>query len=1539
MVIKTRSTKIRVMAMLMAIFIFVGVVPINSLAETPEKVTITFTVTDNEGQPVNGALISYSITAKDAESFGAQGAVSATANTNVATVEITDPTVLALFENGATVTATSIGNYFTGSATVEFASGEDSKDIAISLTEEETATFTFNVSEGGSVLQGITFKYKVSLDSGSTWSEETETPVSDSTGKIALDISKKALDDGTVKIQYSREENEYYAAVTSKEIAVSSSKLSEDVALTAKYYTVSMDTVPSNGKVAINGSEVKYTTKSFTVKAGSDVLIAVDPNNNYNVAAFTVGDVNVGTDKDSYTISAINADTKVVVQFSQYDPATMSYSVDYDDADVVTEYAGDKVNGTAPVYVMASNTASITITPTGYLGIRSSGGWSNSWKPNLQSSVNNKVQEIYYKENKSNGFPKAFETLVPVVVVDNDAPTISSNTPGVLYGNSTDGVALSLTASDLSENGDYTYSGFNSDCVKAYYTKDGVYDSEEPDKLEEFSIDLTVKSNGDVESKEGETISFEDISFNDTGIYDLYATVTDRAGRESQSIWHIIIDDTRPKVEVAFEPTFDPIGSSLYLYNNATGIDKVTATIKITDKYFDSDKATKAVKLSAMVKGATLDSAELPTLSSWSDEGDTHTATLTISKQAIYKLNIEEYFNLCGIGADGYSQDFIFDTEAPTGQLKISDKNIEKPEGETIFEKIFNTIGNFFKDIFGISEDETLVAEVLTGESNLSDNVSSSGAIEISYYVANDLSKDYMLSTGNTAPENTVFIDEETWTSEKPELDADGKYIVFARIKDEAGNITYLDSEGIVVDTTPPAPDGEVTAPVITVKPDQEKDYYNGNVNLDVSVIDPIVNDVYSGISSISYEIYNMGEQTESNETYFKYDGDLSKDSVIQAYNENINGYKQIEVNAADNNSNDVAIVVTAIDNAGNVSEAFEKIVAIDTKAPAINVSYDNNSATNGKYYNETRVATVTVTERNFDPDNTVITIKNSDGVMPTISDWKMIKDGTGNKDDREYSATITYFADGDYTFDIKAKDLAGNEATEITYEGSNPTEFTIDKTLPVVSVAYNNNNASNQKYFNATRTATVTVKEHNFDVDRVEFTQTAKLNGSSIGIPTATWTHNGDTHTATIKYTADGDYTFDVAMTDAANNKAAAANYGSSVAGKEFTIDTKIENPVITGVSNGVAYKDEVVPVITIDDVNLADVDIELIRSVKGKTENVTAQFIKNATFGDQGGSVTNDTFEKIQDNDGIYTLTVKMTDKAGNTSSESVRFTVNRFGSVYELGDYTKDLQNAYVQKVTNKLIITEYNPSPLEEGSLKIKVTRDGNPIKNLKFTTSPTINDLVAPGESGWYQYEYALDPANFAEDGVYTIIISSKDIAGNTPETTNYDDCEMTFSVDTVAPEFTSIKGLEKAIVNASKLDVEFEVFDAIGIAKVEVYVDGEKVAVFEKEKIDDVINFVSQFTIGEGTKQKVQLVAYDFAGNKADTDLFGTKDADGNVIDPGYKFNKTVTVSTNFFVRWYANKPLFWGTIALIVAGSTGIIVAAKKKKDEEENK
>lgn len=766
---------------------------------------------------------------------------------------------------------------------------------------------------------------------------------------------------------------------------------------------------------------------------------------------------------------------------------------------------------------------------------------------------------------------------------------------------------------------------------------------------------------------------------------------------------------------------------------------------------------------------------------------------------------------------------------------------------------------------------------------------------------------------------------------------------------------------------------------------------YNKDISFGVKVTD-----TYSGIKEVSYTIIE-GKETIKKTVSIKNDGTF-KDDVNEGWEIANSDKKDKDFNlvtemtntiAVSGNYNDMVLLIELTDRAGNKSYDYY-MFGIDKTAPTITVTYDNNDADTqsgtGSYFKADRTATVLVQERNFNTENVKFTIKNAEGEAPKVVDKGIVtKDTDGNGDGNVYKYVIAYSNEGVYSFDVEYTDRATNKAS-VDYKNSvAPKAFILDKTFPTITVSYDNNEAQNEKFFKAHRTATITIVEHNFDVNRVVITQTSALSGNAITNPSVSWINSGNTHTATINYNNDGDYTFDITMTDKAGNKEANVNYGSSVAAKDFTIDTTYSDIVkvdgiadkgVLGLVNGEIDADANIN-ITINDVNLDNYNIKLTRSrvlVTGESDetedasqeniidnpetqaengiDVTSKYVSNASGSANATAVIS--IPKRDDgvkNDGLYTLTIEAKDKAGNaydTNANIITFSVNRFGSVFTFSNDLYKLINdndGYTQSVaSNDLTVYEYNATAISDETVEVIANNES---KTLNENADYTVNTENQQDAGSWSKNTYKIKPENFKNDGVYTLRLSSQDAASITSQTVDYDVCSATFRVDSTPADIISVNystEVEKMLIGdtasakTDKLTINFTVEDLIRLEKIEVFVNDMEnpldTYTYGKD-FDDANTFDGgQFVIDDGgaKTQNFKIVVTDKAGNVIDT-------SNKEQYKPGYVFFDQLVVSQNAFVQFYANKVWFFGSIAgvALLTGFIIFIVVKKRKKDDEE--
>lgn len=752
-------------------------------------------------------------------------------------------------------------------------------------------------------------------------------------------------------------------------------------------------------------------------------------------------------------------------------------------------------------------------------------------------------------------------------------------------------------------------------------------------------------------------------------------------------------------------------------------------------------------------------------------------------------------------------------------------------------------------------------------------------------------------------------------------------------IADRAGNTSTMPAKTnkIYLDAT--APDVDELAPTVSIAAKESgegrsvagTDLFNTGVTVRATVTDPGEGVRSSGLYQVYYKVLVNGDDWTdkvgvSGKGVVGQAGVLGygtggSEFVSDGSDQPITSQDVIDFSfdAETFNYNDVKIYVWAEDNAGNElteAQAAHYYFGIDVTTPTIEVSYDNNNAQNEKYFKEDRVATVVVTERNFDPSNTAITTETSN-----ISGWTYAAGSLPNGDDDTWTCTVSYTEDGDYTFDVTTTDLVGHKAEEADYGDSvAPKEFTIDKTAPVIQISFNNNDVRNGKYYDAARTATISIEEHNFSADGATVTTTANIQEGSVAAPAPSgWSSNGDTNTATVPFNEDGNYTMHVEFVDLAGNEAEPEDVD------EFVVDTTAPELEITGVEDHMAYNGDVAPIITYHDINYdASSAVVAIQGVKHPSgENLNGTRTEDAF----GGSFVCDNIEAVKANDDVYTATGSVSDMAGNETEVQVVFSVNRFGSTYMIADETQPLLDNYYTNTPQDLHVIEINVD--SQVSNRVTTSLNGE-VNTLQEGTDYTVAESVP----GWHQYDYTILAANFTTEGIYDVTLSSEDEAGNTSSNraVKEDDGEtsdlpITFVVDMTPPVnvITGVDNDEQYIAVERTIVVNYD--DNIGMAGMTLYVNDEKVAEYDGEDLQNAAGSIQYTAKSANRWQSFKVVSTDLAGNTSEESTV------------------RYLLTDNLLVQYFNNKPIFYGSLAILAALIVLIIVFIKRKKQQPVNK
>ena len=503
---------------------------------------------------------------------------------------------------------------------------------------------------------------------------------------------------------------------------------------------------------------------------------------------------------------------------------------------------------------------------------------------------------------------------------------------------------------------------------------------------------------------------------------------------------------------------------------------------------------------------------------------------------------------------------------------------------------------------------------------------------------------------------------------------------------------------------------------------------------------------------------------------------------------------------------------------------------------------------------------------------------------------------------------------DGVYKLSLNCTDKAGNQTI---YE--NDDVFVIDQTAPVIRVSYQEQTERTKGYYHKPRTAVISIQEKNFRPEDVAIKITAVLDGeeqkapeigmfTSEGVDSETSSQNREreaVHRATILYDKDGTYTFNVSYTDLAGN--VAKEYPED----RFTIDRTSPSVEIFGVENKSANNDIVAPQIRYQDRNYEekDVKIELTGYHRGKlpiegqkTEIVNGQYIKLPDF------------ERTKEKDDLYTLTVQVTDRAGNVTKKSITFSVNRFGSVYTLSDNTRKLLQKHYTKQPQEIEVTEINIDTLQ--MKEISYGRDGEVVRLQKGKDYAVEKNEP---EQGWKTYTYKIGRHNFQKEGNYTVTLSSKDRAENRGNNKIKGE-EINFVVDQTAPTVvvTGIENYGKYKESSKKMTIYME--DNFAAEAVEVSVHGERKIKkrYDAERLKRQGGRVEVVLRQENRWKTVRVSGVDAAGNRSEEKVFQI------LITPDRK------------IQFFYNLPSIVGVALMILPLLCGVIFFIRKQRRKQ---
>lgn len=624
----------------------------------------------------------------------------------------------------------------------------------------------------------------------------------------------------------------------------------------------------------------------------------------------------------------------------------------------------------------------------------------------------------------------------------------------------------------------------------------------------------------------------------------------------------------------------------------------------------------------------------------------------------------------------------------------------------------------------------------------------------------------------------------------------------------------------------------------------------------------------------------------------------------------------------------------------------------VDKTSPSnLSISYSADvwGQTTGStlWYNSPVTVTLSATDLTAGVETISYTYTTAAGVSTVNAGGNGSESVNWNASNGTYSFTIPSAVlneanqfNGSISFQVT--DRAGNEAS---YDDAGNVLVVVDNIAPVITMEHDEpvSEKDDTQYYDDEFTTTIQVDEANFDPDEIEITIT-KDEKPFDDFTYSFQDQSGDTHEATITLDQDGEYTITVEYQDMSQNDLQDAE-DADVSGKKVSnllildtsepqieINTRHNNEgeKVTTDQNTTkkAYDDDVITLmVSADDEHMLaeDVDVQLKAFLPkdASADDITAYSWNPQDIGKvegKDGSYSIETDNLV--NDAVYQLSCNAVDQSGNAVSQEIMFSINRNGSTYYVDQATSDLLSKYYTNESSEVVIHEISVEQL--GEKNVTVVRDSSSKsleENQDFVVENRYDETDEVWNDRWNEYTYTVFDSNFVQEGAYTVqtgsMTQNKKNSGTEKQYSSGDNIEVSFIMDTTAPE-ANISGIvDGGVYNSSKQDLVITLMDNTKLASAQILVNEQ---VVQEIPIDDTFDGQIPFTMGESNRdQTVRVVASDLAGNRYD-------DADSAL---------TVRITSNVFFLYLEYFIVGIIILAALLAILIAVVISRKKRKNK----